>query len=254
MYKNYNNKKPQYKFKDIVKRICVLFAIFISVAFLIFGIPIIINEVYKTNSGYLTLWDAADVLSFYAEILSGLIAICALITTIYYSKKDTEKQLKFSQAQTKTPFFIIDNIYQDNNKEIFNKNSNQEWERDYLITQYKKNSLRAMIKLKNIGDGIAINPSYQVDILQDETNDNCNVICKDDFYVLIYNLQLVLERYNDLQENLKNQREFNTSITLKYQNTLGIDFLQVITVKHISKSDTKLSLTIADASSQCVEI
>ena len=30
---------------------------------LIVGVPIIINECYKTNSGYMTMWGAADALA-----------------------------------------------------------------------------------------------------------------------------------------------------------------------------------------------
>lgn len=36
---------------------------------LIVGVPIIINECYKMNSGYMTMWSAADVLSYYGAIM-----------------------------------------------------------------------------------------------------------------------------------------------------------------------------------------
>jgi uncharacterized membrane protein len=35
----------------------------IAVIIFVVGVPIIISECYKANSGYITMWDAADVLS-----------------------------------------------------------------------------------------------------------------------------------------------------------------------------------------------
>ena len=45
------------------------------VVFLLFVIPIIINELFKINDGYLTVWSGADVLSFYGAALSAIGAI-----------------------------------------------------------------------------------------------------------------------------------------------------------------------------------
>ena len=45
------------------------------VVFLLFVIPIIINELFKINDGYLTVWSGADVLSFYGAVLSAIGAI-----------------------------------------------------------------------------------------------------------------------------------------------------------------------------------
>lgn len=62
----------------------VLVAVVISV--LIFGIPIIINECYK-HGGYITMWGAADILSYYGTILGAFIAIATLVTTIIFTRK-----------------------------------------------------------------------------------------------------------------------------------------------------------------------
>ena len=37
----------------------------LAVIIFVVGVPIIINECYKANSGYITMWGAADVLSYY---------------------------------------------------------------------------------------------------------------------------------------------------------------------------------------------
>ena len=42
---------------------------------LIVGVPIIINECYKTNSGYMTIWGAADALSYYGAIIAASIGV-----------------------------------------------------------------------------------------------------------------------------------------------------------------------------------
>ena len=40
--------------------------------------PIIINELYKLNRGYLTLWGASEMLSYIATIISGNVNKCAV--------------------------------------------------------------------------------------------------------------------------------------------------------------------------------
>lgn len=49
--------------------ICI--AVGAAVLFLIIGVPYIINECYKAECGYLTMWDAAGVLAFYGAILAA---------------------------------------------------------------------------------------------------------------------------------------------------------------------------------------
>ena len=48
--------------------VCGLLAVFI-----IIGIPLVINELYKKNSGYITVWSGEDVLSYYGSIIGALI-------------------------------------------------------------------------------------------------------------------------------------------------------------------------------------
>lgn len=38
---------------------------------IIIGGPIIINEFYRNNSGYMTIWGAADVLTYYGAIIAA---------------------------------------------------------------------------------------------------------------------------------------------------------------------------------------
>lgn len=56
-----------------------------------FGIPILINECYKANSGYITVWDGADVLGYYGTILGSAIAVLTLALTIVFTKKQIQR-------------------------------------------------------------------------------------------------------------------------------------------------------------------
>lgn len=55
---------------------------------LIVGVPIIINECYKTNSGYMTMWDAADVLSYYGAIIASIGAALGVFVSIKAATKN----------------------------------------------------------------------------------------------------------------------------------------------------------------------
>ena len=58
---------------------------------LIIGVPIVINELYKVNAGYMTIWGAADVLAYYGTILGACVTVGALIITIIFTKKQIQR-------------------------------------------------------------------------------------------------------------------------------------------------------------------
>ena len=58
---------------------------------LIVGVPIIINECYKTNSGYMTIWGAADALAYYGTILGALVAVATVVVTILFTYKQIQR-------------------------------------------------------------------------------------------------------------------------------------------------------------------
>lgn len=72
----------------IAKIIKIVIAILTAV-FLIVGIPLIINESYKANCGYITVWDGADVLGYYGTILGAAIAVVTLAATIIGKPNNT---------------------------------------------------------------------------------------------------------------------------------------------------------------------
>ena len=54
---------------------------------LIVGVPIIINECYKTNSGYMTMWGAADALAYYGAIIASVGAAVGVFVSIKAATK-----------------------------------------------------------------------------------------------------------------------------------------------------------------------
>ncbi len=70
--------------------------IIISCIILVLVIPILINELYKINEGYITMWSAADVLSFYGDILQGVISGVGIYLSILYVRK----QMKYEHTES----------------------------------------------------------------------------------------------------------------------------------------------------------
>lgn len=66
-------------------------AVTIIAVILIFGIPILINESYK-HGGYITMWGAADVLSYYGAVLGASIAVGTLAVTILFTRKQIQRE------------------------------------------------------------------------------------------------------------------------------------------------------------------
>lgn len=76
-----------------LKKSCIwkIALIVLGAIFFLVGIPIIINEAYKCDSGYLTLWNAADVLSYYGTIIGASSTIVALAVTISFTRNQISR-------------------------------------------------------------------------------------------------------------------------------------------------------------------
>lgn len=55
-----------------MKKKVLIFVLVLGVVFAVIAIPIIINELYLINSGYITVWEGADVLAFYGALLGAI--------------------------------------------------------------------------------------------------------------------------------------------------------------------------------------
>lgn len=61
----------------------------------IVGVPTIINECYKANTGYITVWNGADMLSYYGTIIStaigAMIAVLTMAFTISFNRRQIQR-------------------------------------------------------------------------------------------------------------------------------------------------------------------
>lgn len=76
--------------KDKAAAVRKILEILLIVGTIVIGVPIAINEFYKLG-GYVTLWEAADVLSYYGSILGAFIAVGTLAVTIFFTRKQIQR-------------------------------------------------------------------------------------------------------------------------------------------------------------------
>lgn len=62
---------------------------------LVIGGPIIINEAYKGNQGYLTLWGAKEVLAYYGTIVAAFIGVAGVYFTVSISNKNYRDDARY---------------------------------------------------------------------------------------------------------------------------------------------------------------
>ena len=110
-------------------------------AFLVVGIPIIINECYKANCGYITVWDGSDVLGYYGTILGSVIAVVSIIATIAFTKKQIQR-------------------------DSFLKNEDEKWDRLREIFLQILNDINPMRVFKDVMDNSFSDPTRAINLLQ----------------------------------------------------------------------------------------
>ena len=117
------------------------FLVVLGAVFLVAGIPIIINECYKADCGYITVWDGSDVLGYYGTILGSVIAVISIIVTITFTKKQIQR-------------------------ESFLKNEDEKWNRLREIFLQILNDINPMRVLKDVMDNGFTDPSKAIHLLQ----------------------------------------------------------------------------------------
>ena len=71
----------------MVRRIIITIVLLVvMLACIVYG-PYVINECYKAG-GYITMWNAADVLSYYGTVIAAVIGIIGVYLTVYISNKN----------------------------------------------------------------------------------------------------------------------------------------------------------------------
>ena len=117
------------------------FLVVLGAVFLVVGIPIIINECYKANCGYITVWDGSDVLGYYGTILGSVIAVISIIVTITFTKKQIQR-------------------------DSFLKNENEKWDRLKSIFLQTLSDINPMRILKDVMDNGFTAPTKAITLLQ----------------------------------------------------------------------------------------
>lgn len=117
------------------------FLVALGAVFLVVGIPIIINECYKANCGYITVWDGSDVLGYYGTILGSVIAVISIIVTIAFTKKQIQR-------------------------DSFLKNENEKWDRLQSIFLKTLSDINPMRILKDVMDNGFTDPTKAITLLQ----------------------------------------------------------------------------------------
>ncbi len=128
-----------------------LIGLILLFVFLIVGIPIIINEYYKANCGYLTVWSGADVLGYYGSILGSAIAAITLVVTIVFTKKQIQRESYLNGEEEK-------------------------WSKLELVFLEILDSINPISTLKNVMDNGFTDPSKAINILQ-KYQMNCRTAC-----------------------------------------------------------------------------
>ena len=117
------------------------FLVVLGAVFLVVGIPIIINECYKADCGYITVWDGSDVLGYYGTILGSVIAVISIIVTIAFTKKQIQR-------------------------DSFLKNENEKWDRLKSIFLQTLSDINPMRILKDVMDNGFTDPTKAITLLQ----------------------------------------------------------------------------------------
>ena len=117
------------------------FLVALGAVFLVVGIPIIINECYKANCGYITVWDGSDLLGYYGTILGSVIAVISIIVTIAFTKKQIQR-------------------------DSFLKNENEKWDRLKSIFLQTLSDINPMRILKDVMDNGFTDPTKAITLLQ----------------------------------------------------------------------------------------
>ena len=123
------------------KKIIIIILSLIVISVFVFGIPIVINECYKANCGYSTVWDASAMLGYYGVILGAIITVVTLVATITFTKKQIQR-------------------------ESFLKTESEKWSKLKSIFLDILANINPIVTLKDVMENGFVDPSKTITILQ----------------------------------------------------------------------------------------
>ena len=113
----------------------------ILVVILAIGVPIGINETYKANCGYITVWNATDVLSYYGSLLGAIATAGALAMTIAFTRKQIQR-------------------------DSYLKSETDKWEKIEIAVGSILNEINPMVTLKQVMDSGLADPAKAMNSFQ----------------------------------------------------------------------------------------
>ena len=129
IWKYWLNKRMTYM-KTWIKKYWVW--LIVAIVLVVSG-PFVINELYKTGKGYITLWGAAEVLSYYGMILAALGAAAGVFFSIKYS----HKQYEDDRRNRVLPYITITKLKQSAKYNLFEIDDSQPQHDDYGYREYR---------------------------------------------------------------------------------------------------------------------
>ena len=121
-------------------------------------VPVSIKVAFTTTAPFQWLsaeWEANDALSYVGSVLGGLGTIFLGIITVIQTDQIKKIESEKDAANTKRPFFVIEEV-------LFPEGDNDKWVhgRNGFTCTYTKRK-QAYIKIVNMGDGVAINLTFE---------------------------------------------------------------------------------------------
>lgn len=111
------------------------------IIFFVIVVPIGINECYKIGPGYITKWDAADVLSYYGTVLGATATATAMVATITFTRKQIDR-------------------------DSYLKNEKEKWAKIEAVFVDALNKINPMFPLTSTMDTSFSNPTTAINTIQ----------------------------------------------------------------------------------------
>ena len=105
----------------MMKKIWKWLLLVLGVAVILIGVPVLINECYKVGDGYITIWDAQDVLSYYGTLVGAVIAVATIAlgqTWRTAAGKDFRYYMVFENEENLLPSAVSMSQFIDTIKEL----------------------------------------------------------------------------------------------------------------------------------------
>lgn len=135
------------------KKWLIVLVVTVIILALVIGVPLAINELYKKGPGYITVWDGADMLSYYGTLLGA----CGAVIGVYWSIHAAQKNYREDVRTRVLPYIVVSPLERNAKISWLEPSSNTESENsitnnESFYEEYKVEKLYFIIEL----DGVKI--------------------------------------------------------------------------------------------------